>query len=249
MVDLSRQALPFDNVAIKLVPCRGRPYGSCKVLNGTHYDTRTPDQLVYKLEQIRSAGERVRFVLGDDGVEWGDVQVGRIGRSTGTCKIPLVMFNRRSLGGGALSHCVVRIESSKGRHILWESPAQTALDFVLKGYIEAALWSTNDESTPDGGEPLDKKYGRVNIDDETVKKMRADCERFLATNGELIDRFVALTGRDLEHVGHDFWLTRNGHGVGFWDRDAGELGDRLSAACTTFGEVWLYVGDDGRIYQ
>ena len=26
---------------------------------------------------------------------------------------------------------------------------------------------------------------------------------------------------------HDYWLTRNGHGVGFWDRGLGPVGDRL----------------------
>lgn len=48
---------------------------------------------------------------------------------------------------------------------------------------------------------------------------------------------------------HDFWLTRCGHGCGFWDGDYGELGDRLTTAAKAFGEVDLYVGDDGLIYQ
>lgn len=46
----------------------------------------------------------------------------------------------------------------------------------------------------------------------------------------------------------DFWLTRNGHGVGFWDRDVGAVGDRLTKACKKFGETYLYVGDDGKIH-
>jgi hypothetical protein len=57
-----------------------------------------------------------------------------------------------------------------------------------------------------------------------------------------------------ESAGHNFWLTRNGHGTGFWDEDldsdAGgkKLGDALTALCKKFGEVWTYVGDDKLIH-
>lgn len=50
---------------------------------------------------------------------------------------------------------------------------------------------------------------------------------------------------------HDFWLTRNGHGAGFWDRtelDADELGDRLTVLAKEFGAVDLYQGDDRLLY-
>ena len=53
---------------------------------------------------------------------------------------------------------------------------------------------------------------------------------------------------DVGFAGHDFWLTRNGHGAGFWDRGLGEVGDRLSNACKAFGSYDLYIGDDGKIY-
>jgi hypothetical protein len=49
-------------------------------------------------------------------------------------------------------------------------------------------------------------------------------------------------------IGHDFWLTRNRHGAGFWDRGLGDLGDKLTAAAHTYGESNLYVGDDGQVY-
>lgn len=45
------------------------------------------------------------------------------------------------------------------------------------------------------------------------------------------------------------WLTRNGHGTGFWDRGLGERGDALTKSAESFGDAVLYVGDDGRIYQ
>jgi hypothetical protein len=50
-------------------------------------------------------------------------------------------------------------------------------------------------------------------------------------------------------AGHDFWLTRNGHGAGFWDGDWPEpLATVLTDAAHAFGELSPYVGDDGLIY-
>jgi len=44
-------------------------------------------------------------------------------------------------------------------------------------------------------------------------------------------------------------LTRCGHGCGFWDGDwADEVEGTLTEAAKRFGEVNLYVGDDGLIY-
>jgi hypothetical protein len=51
-----------------------------------------------------------------------------------------------------------------------------------------------------------------------------------------------------ERAGHDFWLTRNGHGAGFWDRGLGTLGNRLSAAAKVYSGCDLFVGDDARVY-
>ena len=50
-----------------------------------------------------------------------------------------------------------------------------------------------------------------------------------------------------EQFAHDFWLTRNGHGSGFWDRGLGKLGDQLTEHSKTFGSCDLYVSDDGEI--
>ncbi len=44
-----------------------------------------------------------------------------------------------------------------------------------------------------------------------------------------------------------FWLTRNGHGVGFWDRGLGEVGKKLTEICHQFGEIHLMEGDDGEL--
>lgn len=48
---------------------------------------------------------------------------------------------------------------------------------------------------------------------------------------------------------HDLWLTRNGHGAGFWDRGHGEVGDLLTEWVKAWGTIDLYQGADGYIYQ
>jgi hypothetical protein len=124
------------------------------------------------------------------------------------------------------------------------------LDEFTLAYIEAALWASNDESDGSGGEPLDANYTINDIAPETLEKMVADCDRFQKENAADI-----ATGDDhpqytaSERAGHDFWLTRNGHGAGFWDGDWEEAaGERLTAACEAYGEYNLYVSDDGLIY-
>jgi hypothetical protein len=55
---------------------------------------------------------------------------------------------------------------------------------------------------------------------------------------------------EMGRAGHDFWLTRCGHGAGFWDGDWPEpYATMLTDAAKAFGEVDLYVGDDGMIYS
>jgi|SRR5579872_930254 len=116
------------------------------------------------------------------------------------------------------------------------------MEQLLTAYIECALWSTTDESTPQGGEPLDTNYGPTDLTPETLERMRADCEAFLNANtGDI--------GTAYTRTGHDFWLTRNRHGAGFWDGDWPEdVGERLTRAAHAFGECELYVGDDAKVY-
>ena len=118
-----------------------------------------------------------------------------------------------------------------------------SINEFLTAYIEAALWSTSDDEEADRGEFLDATFGADDLAPETLQKMEDDCRKFLTENQEDI-------GLDFTKAGHDFWLTRNGHGCGFWDGYwPEEVGERLTKSSKQFGEVYLYVGDDGKIYQ
>jgi hypothetical protein len=115
---------------------------------------------------------------------------------------------------------------------------EQTLDPFTQAYITAALWS----STDDDGDPLDNQYSIDDISDETFMEMVKDCQSFQQQNAELLSQI------DDSQAGHDFWLTRCGHGAGFWDRGLGQIGDHLTDAAHAFGNVDLYVGDDGKIY-
>lgn len=130
------------------------------------------------------------------------------------------------------------------------------LDSFTLAFCETLLWSTNDESDEHGGEPLDRNYSIYDFSPEALEKIKKDCERFQNENHETI--FDAISTGDvvcgpdfneLERAGHDFFLTRCGHGAGFWDGDWPEpYAQKLTDAAHAFGEIWAYVGDDGKIY-
>ncbi len=94
-----------------------------------------------------------------------------------------------------------------------------------------------------GGEGLELREG-------VRERMAVDCRAFIAGNLPDLraynDAVGPWTGTDSRgyvedepseaSAGHDFWLTRSGHGTGFWDRGLGELGGRLTAAAKVYGE-------------
>jgi hypothetical protein len=122
-------------------------------------------------------------------------------------------------------------------------PAPISENF-LRAYLETALWSSTDESDDSGGEPLDKNYSIEDFSDKALAEATKDCNSFEKLAKKLLDE----TDADDEQHGHDFWLTRNGHGAGFWDRGYGKVGDELSKIAKTFGEAHIYVGDDGKLH-
>ena len=113
---------------------------------------------------------------------------------------------------------------------------------MLKQYLVTALWSSTDEE----GEALDKEHDVKDIDESFVRQSKEDCQKFMReVKSELGD-----INLDDSNVGHDFWLTRNGHGAGFWDGDyEEEVGEFLTKISKKFKEVNIYAEDDGKIYS
>lgn len=122
------------------------------------------------------------------------------------------------------------------------------LDLFLTAYIEVALWAT----TGDDGQPLDRKYTVADFAPEAITRMESDALLFY-TLGDVAN----MTNDEQKRAGHDFFLTRNGHGAGFWDGDwAGfwdgdweePLATQLTMLAHTFMPSDIYVGDDRKLY-
>lgn len=123
-----------------------------------------------------------------------------------------------------------------------------------QSYIETALWS----STDDSDNPLDSsEYSDTEFTPSAIEKIQADCRKFQETAKPLLDAFERETDASVlnscnltpNRIAHDFWLTRNRHGAGFWDGDYPEpLATQLTSLAHSFSECDVYIGDDKQFY-
>lgn len=110
---------------------------------------------------------------------------------------------------------------------------------AVAGYLKCVAWA----DAPEGSQARFPAAER--------ERAARDVADFVTACGGLATQAFAAIGYSPERFGHDFWLTRCGHGAGFWDRDelmgehvegfpvpdrdgkpytpAGTLGDALSA--------------------
>lgn len=123
------------------------------------------------------------------------------------------------------------------------------LDEFTQGYIEA-LFFTNTGTGDDAENGLERATV-AELASDALAGIVADCKAFQEANRADLDQAIddsRINGYDAQRAGNDFWYTRNHHGVGYWDRDLGELGDTLTKAAHGWREKNLYRGDDGLIY-
>jgi len=93
-------------------------------INGTSFQNETKREVAELLERCRANRTRVILDYGhSDGKSWGEIYdiIGYIGRSTGSIKVPLLLYNSRSYGGSAiLTKCIIQIKESKGGRVLYQ---------------------------------------------------------------------------------------------------------------------------------
>lgn len=129
------------------------------------------------------------------------------------------------------------------------------MDGMVKGYLEAALFTEQERMEEDvqdeyGDFDVSEYIEPISIDDfskDSIKLAKMDCDKFLSkfSDDDLEEIFEYY---DLFDLGNDFWFTRNGHGVGFWDRDLPEnIKELLMDAVEGFKEVYLERGDNGEL--
>lgn len=110
---------------------------------------------------------------------------------------------------------------------------------MAEAYLEAALWSSPNNLDPNGGSQLDNDFDLYDLTDEALKRANQDCDDFLEICEE---KGISLDDFSDSQLGHDFWLTRNGHGAGFWDGDyPREIGQALTKIAHSFGSCDLYL--------
>lgn len=118
-------------------------------------------------------------------------------------------------------------------------PAWNDLGEIVQGYLEACMFCEFHSDNPELAEMAFSDFSP-----ETIEQAKADCAAFEAAAGS----FLPLD--DLAQAGRDFWFTRNGHGVGFFDRRelSADQAEALDACARKHRELYVYAGDDGKVY-
>lgn len=128
---------------------------------------------------------------------------------------------------------------------------QEDINEILKGYIEAALWTEgerlHDEKIIFIGEKIPFAY--FNFDDVDIdSRIDAynDIKTFIKNAGDDAVQ-EAIDENGLSRLGVDIWFTRNGHGSGFFDHNY-ENEDVLMNAAKKLNSKDIYLGDDGKLH-
>jgi len=121
-------------------------------------------------------------------------------------------------------------------HDSTSAPSATDLEYATDAALECLEWSESQcDENGDNAVPLDSLG--LFFDEESRARIRAELGDFISANNE------DLEGLDYSQIGHDFILTRNHHGAGFWDRGLGERGERLTESAHDFGGITAFVLD------
>ena len=111
------------------------------------------------------------------------------------------------------------------------------IDLFLTDYLNTASWVTCDSD----------ENSEFTI--EAIERAKKDCISFIADvkhsfGEEKGTELLTIEGIDFGYLSaHDFYLTRNGHGTGFWDRDeiyGGMNGAILTTLCESMGSSNAY---------
>lgn len=99
------------------------------------------------------------------------------------------------------------------------------LDTFTQAYVECLTW-------------LQSETEFYNISRDDMNKIESDCAHFIKRAAKY------LKGLDAAQCGHDFYLTRNGHGSGFWDRGYDEkISVMLCKISKDLGECYIGMGE------
>lgn len=144
------------------------------------------------------------------------------------------------------------------------------VDAIARGYkaaliftdeapgVSIAEWKAREAR---GEEPDEGSFpGELSTDDfdgPALQRIDRDVAAFVEATREALEAVLADYGGPIgeysaeEQIGHDLWLTRQGHGAGFWDRPKEYYGPHapaLTRAAEALGEVYTWMGEDEKIH-
>ncbi len=97
-------------------------------------------------------------------------------------------------------------------------------ELFIDCYLEAIDFTdTGDTDQPAHGAELDETFAREQVIDCLSFYQRIACY---------------LSNDETGDAARDFWFTRNGHGVGFWDGDWPKYGEMFDRIAKGYGEVY-----------
>lgn len=113
----------------------------------------------------------------------------------------------------------------------------------VAGYKQAIIFA--ETATNGDGEDVQNLAG-YDFSESALGIIYQDCRLFWGHNSDKVGLAVAGSeDYDYERAGNDFWFTRQHHGVGFWDRGLGLVGDELTEAAESFAEKNIFINDAG----
>jgi hypothetical protein len=133
--------------------------------------------------------------------------------------------------------------------ILWSSTVMLPVEesALVDGCMDVdedhALHGINENDS------LDDHFGIEDFTEESLRKAQSELDDWFDHIEELGLTEKVAEYNDDDYVAHDFWLTRNGHGAGYWDGDYGdELGRTLTDECKPYGGQHVWVDESGYLH-
>jgi hypothetical protein len=138
------------------------------------------------------------------------------------------------------------------------------LESFVQDYIGTALematteareeWALNHPEVTERDDMKRFDFDTDDLDPDALSKMTADATVFWNRNGSYILAREEYNDRGewniVQRAASDFYLTRNGHGSGFWDKPNlwGPYSDKFANDSKWFGSTDLTLGEDGKVY-
>lgn len=126
-------------------------------IQDTWFNAQTPEVVKATLEKARKTGDVLRLFCGnpDSGRDWGEENdvMGRVGRSGGLLKVPLLLADGEVGGGAIMDHCIVKIQRVKDGKVLYQHPNYEAPNLAIvpmRGKVPGAKKPYSHEVHRDG---------------------------------------------------------------------------------------------------